>query len=435
MKREKIIEEISDFLVVYLKAGKVGLNSFIKKTELNISQLDHLLMIHFLLQDEVKQFVRDLPVRIRRFKTSTRLETETYVGEVRGQINWPNTLKERLKINYKDRTIFSCNESIRNYDIPENLVLKELLQLLYRMLYLKIDFSHIEKYEYFREWKDLKVIVDEMLRKNVYLSKVQVTDHKVTDRIIQNTLLHRNPLYRGAAKLLLNYRELIKKNDNQEILKELLKETFIFPEKEDVLFELFWTIQLIKNSTEDAQLQLIDGRNNLVASWEDESYCYHIYHDSTGSENLMFHISTDEVAKVEHPYISKRIKSMERALQVAQTSFQSNFNTTTFWSGRPDIIVEVYCKGSGELVKVLIGEVKDTIKTDYAVKGLRELVDYMELAKDKNGVYLKEEKVEGRLFVGDMDIPNTEAGQIKIHSLSNWQDRQLNISLNEVPYH
>lgn len=28
---EQLIEEISDFLVVYLKSGKVGLNSFLKK--------------------------------------------------------------------------------------------------------------------------------------------------------------------------------------------------------------------------------------------------------------------------------------------------------------------------------------------------------------------------------------------------------------------
>ena len=72
--------------------------------------------------------------------------------------------------------------------------------------------------------------------------------------MIQNTLSHRNPLYRQAAKLLLHYRELLKRKYNQEILKELLKETFIFPDKEAVLFELFWTIQLIKNSSEHAQL-------------------------------------------------------------------------------------------------------------------------------------------------------------------------------------
>ena len=171
-----------------------------------------------------------------------------------------------------------------------------------------------------------------------------------------------------------------------------------------------------------------------MACWEDENYLYHIYHDSTGSVNLMFHISTDEVTEVEHPYISKRIKSMERALQVSLASFQSQFNTTIFWSGRPDIIVEVYRKDSGELVKILIGEVKDTKRAEYAVVGLRELVDYMELVRDKNGMYLKEEQVDGRLFIGDMDIQNTEAYRIKIHSLSNWKNEQLNISLNGVPF-
>jgi hypothetical protein len=431
MKRNEIMEEVSDFLIIYLKAGKVGINSFIKKAQLNISHLDQLLMIHYLLREEVKQFVRELPILIRRFKTSTKMMNETFIGEVRGQIHWSNTVKERLKINHRDRTIFSCNESIRNYDITENLVLKELLHTLYKILFIKIDTSRLEKYGYFSEWKELKGIVEDIIRKNIYLSKVDSNKSQVTDRMIQKTLTHRNSLYRQAAKLLLNYREIMKGNFDKETLEALLTETFIFPEKEEVLFELFWTIQLIKNSTENAQLQLMDGRNNLVANWENEGFLYNIYHDSTGSSNISFTISTEEVSEVKHPFIKKKINSSLLALEVAKNSFQSQFDTTTFWRGRPDIIVEVYSKETSELIKVIIGEVKDTKRTEYAITGLRELIDYMELVKDRNGVYLKEKNallVEGRLFVGDMSVQDTLNEIVKIHSLSNRKIQHLNVT-------
>ncbi|MFC4799445.1 hypothetical protein ACFPA1_08745 [Neobacillus sp. GCM10023253] len=318
MKREEIIEEVSDFLIVYLKAGKVGLKSFNKKAELNISQLEHLLIIHFLLREDVKQFVRELPNLIRRFKTSTKIENEIYIGEVHGQIHWANTLKERLKTNHKDRTIFSCSQSIRNYDITENLVLKELLHTLYRVLFIKIDITRLENYDYFQEWKDLKGIVSDMIRKNVYLSKVQSDNNKVTNRMIQKTLYHRNPLYRHAAELLLEYREIMKGNYDKDLLQQLLSETFIFPEKEEVLFELFWTINLIKNITKNAQMQLIDGRSNLVACWETAEHFYSIYHDLAGSKNISFYISSKEVSRFDHPFILRKLSSMHNALHIAQ---------------------------------------------------------------------------------------------------------------------
>lgn len=429
MKRTEIIEEVSDFLLIYLKAGRVGLNSFIKKANLNISQLDHMLMIHFLLRSDVKKFVRELPVLIRRFKTSTKVINETYIGEVRGQINWSNTIKERLRINHRDRTIFSCNESIRNYDITENLVLKELLFTLYQILFIKIDTSRIENYEYFSEWLQLKGVVDDMYRKNIYLSKVQSGKTKVTERMIQKTLTHRHSLYRQAAQLLLDYRGIMKTKLDKAVLADLIRETFIFPEKEDVLFELYWTIQLIKNSSENAQLQLLDGRNNQVASWDDHEHEYHIYHDSTGSSNLSFYISTDEVGRHEHPFIRKKLTSMSRALEIAETSFLSHFDTTTYWRGRPDIIIEVYSKETGDLKKVIIGEVKDTKRTEYAITGLRELMDYMELVKDKNGNYLDEEMVEGRLFIGEIEVTDSMNDHVKIHSLLKRDGQSLNVTL------
>ncbi len=431
-KSERIIEEISDLLAVYLKAGKVGLNSFIKKAHLNISQLEQLLNIHFLLKKDVQKFVNDLPSLIRRFKTSTMVVHETYIGEVRGQINWPNTLKERYRMNPEDKTIFSCNERNRNYDIPENLVLKELLYTIYNVLFVKIDSERLERYEYFKEWKTLKPLLEELLRKNVYLSRIK-TDTRVTDRMIQKTLRHRNPLYQEAARLLRDYRQLMKEKLNEKLIRDLLTETFIFPEKEEVLFELYWVMQLIKQNTTNAELQLIDGKNNLVASWENDDFIYDIYHDSQGSRELAFNISTEEVSAYSHPYIDRKLASINRAENAAKQYFGSAFDSSTFWSGRPDILIEVYRKDIGKLARVIIGEVKDTERKEYAITGLRELVDYMTFVKGRNGSYLNanpDMEVEGFLFVGEMGLQSADINQIKVFSLKGYNQEEL--LLNDV---
>lgn len=400
---QQLIEEISDFLVIYLKSGKVGLNSFISKTDLKISQLEQLLSLHFLLKDDVKQFVQDLPVLIRRLKTSTILKEETSHGKVRGEIQWSRTIKERLRRNMRDRTIFSFVERNREYAIKENLVLLEVLQVLYDILFEKIDSEYYQKYQWFKEWESLKDIVYHMMHRNVYLSHIQKNQDKVTERMIVDTMKHRNPLYQRAAEILSLYRQIVSGTLDESEVRNLLAETFIFPQEPDVLFELYWIVKMIRTNAADVELQLLDGknRNNLVAEWVDKVNVYKIYHDSTGSGRIKFRIDSDEVASDFHPYIHRRLQSSAEAERNARRFFGLGFDTKIYWSGRPDIILEVVDRKSDKLKKVVIGEVKYTNRVEYAITGLRELTDYMKLVRDESGNYLAESAdvaVEGILF-------------------------------------
>ncbi|PBB06944.1 hypothetical protein [Salimicrobium humidisoli] len=413
MKRsaEELIEEISDFLVVYLKSGKVGLNSFIEKTDLEISNLDQLLQIHFLMQEEVKEFVRELPALIRRFKTSTTLKQDTYHGKIKGQVNWPRTINERLSKNARDRSIFAVNERNREYAIKENQVLLELLQVLDTILFHVIDNKHYEKYTWFQEWKNLKLVVRQILTKNVYLSRVSKDQAKVTDRMVIDTLKHRNPLYRRAAFLLHQYREIREGEMSEEDIRHLLRETFIFPEEESVLFELYWVVRLIETNTKKAQLNILDGKNNLVAEWEDETYLHKIYHDSDGSSELNFSVSTKEIANHYHPFLDRKLASQQHAAKLAHQFFEKGFDSSMYWRGRPDIIVEMYNKEDYQLRKVVIGEVKHTTSRDYAITGLRELLDYTTFAKNKSGEYFEDAgnvPIMGMLFTDRVTSGNGE---------------------------
>jgi hypothetical protein len=416
MKRntDELLGEISDFLVVYLKSGNIGMNSFIKKANLNITQLEQLITIHFLMKDEVKAYVRRLPSLIRRFKTSTGSIEETYYGEVRGSINWESTVKKRLKMGNKDRTVFSCIEQTRNYHIKENLVLKAFIELLNTILGGVTD--KFTKYDWFAEWRVLKSNVEQIYHKNVYLTRVSLDRVEITDRMLQDTAKHRNPLYREAAQLFILYRRLQSKNLNEKEVQSLLKETFVFPDRPEVLFELYWAIQVVKHYTENAQLELLDGGQNLFASWKDEDYSYRLYHDSVGSGQLSFSIKTSEARKIYHPLLEKKVNSMQKSSIIVNEVFGENIDADTLWSGRPDLLLEVYRKDVGTLDQIVIGEVKHTANTNYAIKGLRELVDYMEFVRERNGEYLTPGsiQVKGVLFVDQVRVKEPKVGDVMI---------------------
>ena len=99
-------------------------------TALDIADFDRLKRIHFCLSKQVVEFVRKLPERLRRIKTVTQRESQTSRNEVRGAINWNQTLKLRSTSSYGDRSVFACETPAVAYDIHENRVLKKLLSVI-----------------------------------------------------------------------------------------------------------------------------------------------------------------------------------------------------------------------------------------------------------------------------------------------------------------
>jgi hypothetical protein len=408
---QQLLEEVSDFLTAYLKSGKFGFKSFIKKLNLNIKNIEQLLRIHFILKPEVKRFAQELPNRIRKFKTSTVIKNEVLTGQVKGQINWSKTINHRLNTNPKDRTTFSCNEKYRNYTIKENLVLKEVINVIYSVLD-EISWDKVSKYSWMNDWLAIKPHFESLYLKNIYLKRINNKGLFVTDRMISEVLKHRNPLYREAAELLLSYRNIMNYNLNQKEVTKLLSDTFISPDKEEVLFELYWVIKMIKSNTKDAELNIIDGQNQVVASWITDNYKYDIYHDSTGSNDLRFLIKWDEVQYSNNEYLNRKVKSMKDSKRLAESYFNFSLQDS-MWSGRPDFLVEVREIHSNRVVKIVIGEVKYTKNKDYAVQGMRELIDYIWLIKDREMNYINNEEysrvqIAGILCLDDIPIQKNQ---------------------------
>jgi len=231
----------------------------------------------------------------------------------------------------------------------------------------------------------------QIFHKNIHLKRITQERIKITNRMISKTLQSRFRLYREAAQLLIRYRKIFNYELDIVEAKELLKNTFIIPKRESVLFELYWITMILKylkvENFEDFRYELREIGNNLIARWSKGKFKYKIYHDSIGDFKLL-----EEITKINEilenvdkdNYLGREIKIREKFTKLISRK------STTFWSGRPDIILEKINK-EGEIVEALIGEVKNTSNKNYAILGLRELLEYMALIKDiKKDKYIED---------------------------------------------
>src|SRR5690606_6399880 len=111
----------------------------------------------------------------------------------------------------------------------------------------------------------------------------------------------------------------------------------------DVLFELYYVVKLLKSYSGKRKFYLLDGRQNSVASWEDEEKSYQLYHDSTGSQSRRFLVGLDEVADSHHPYLIRKRDAILAYHEMAAGLFDEK-KMNHLWRGRPDFILEIYNK-------------------------------------------------------------------------------------------
>lgn len=415
---EQLLDEISEKFYMYLMNG-VKFDSFSNEIDpkLNIDNIDKLLRIHFVLTDDLINFLIELPKRVRRIKTTIEkkpIETR----DVRGKIDWVKTIQRRCKINYKDETLFVCSKPEKNFNVTENLILKKLLSIIHSIVFIDLKPKIEDEYSWLDEWtkneNELQKIVKEIFLKNVYINRVEEENFEITDRMISSTLKSRNILYREAAKQLSLYNKLMSHEINQEETKKLLQSTFIKPEKIDVLFEIYWIFKLIECITKNKNpiYHLIEGCcNNIVAEWEDENHLYKIFHNSCG--NFIFSEKLTDIKRdfTIDDFISREKEVLEKWQEVSKHLFES-IPGDSLWGGRPDIIIEKLNKNTGKIVQVMIGEVKYTDRKDYAMHGLKELLDYMALLKncdrnyyvEKDKIYNSEERIVGYLFLDKIHL-------------------------------
>jgi len=351
---------------------------------------------------EVTGVLTRYPKRVRRIKTECEKRTITRKGEVRGKIDWKRTTTEQLT----DKTIFVCQNPSKNYDVSENLVLKKVLSVIYQVLDNELTKAIEEDYEWLGELQGEEDLINSL--KNIYQRNVHVNriknpkEYQVSERDISKAQNSRKELYRESAKLLINYRRLMRGNYEEDDLKELLEETLIIPDKTSTLFELYSLFKLLKKWEEDFQLKKIDKDYDEVAIFEKNELKKKVYHTETGGLTLYEAIDELDEQALDN-WEENPLKRMGKS-QIEFVKMKKNLleiDPESFYKGIPDILVVDH--EADNITEITVGEVKYTEKEDTFSTGLEELITYIYFIKDEEGYKLDDKKVRGILVVDGKD--------------------------------
>lgn len=426
---ETLVSRVADNFSSYVGKG-VRIEPFLKSVSpsLDIENIGTLLEIYFVLSEDigsdetpsVAEFVDKLRERIRRIKTEVQRSSAVQRGEVRGRIDWNETVKLRCRNPETPDTRFVCTEAHVQYQLPENLVLARLLDRIKEIVSgpLASVLEAPDGYEWLGVWASgngqegsesgLAEWLARFTADNVYLERVDASQTTVTGRTLQAVRQSRRPLYRNAASLLDIYRRVTSREVDQELARDLLSEFFIGPGDPEALFELYWVFRIL-SEYEDVEYELIHEGSDSIASWESDSHQYTLYHDSTGSQALSFEERIDDIElPYKSEYLRRQVEAREQWAQICKDLYGRSPHLA-LWRGRPDILIERVPVGGTEPVGIFIGEVKYSRSPAYIRSGLRQLLEYIQHLR-VNGEYAVSvggnshvESVSGAVFVDGAD--------------------------------
>lgn len=384
MNRENILQQLSEDILAYAMSGSFPENKIaqaIKPDGLDdrFAEYELLLDLHFILQEEVVDFVRELPKQLRSIRTETESISRTRRGTVDGHINWDATIKKRYTQNPSDGSLFVCDNRSENYDIAENIVLKKLLSVIHTTLkdaesYLKGDYTWVSE-----TWEGNEALIDDLKRimtRNVHVRRIREPDaYEPTERMLTDAKTARQSIYRDAANLIRNRQQLF--NGNKEALRQLLNNTAITPDDEDTLFELyvlFRFVSTLESMTDDHfEFQTITSGRQEVARLDGKKEIV-LYHDNSASDRDLSFVA--DVPDATNRQLSRTEKVQTVAKSVANEYFteRRNFSNHT---GRPDVIVLEIRDPSSNTYEYLITEVKNSTNTQRIRQGIKETAEYL----------------------------------------------------------
>lgn len=408
-----MIEEIKEELMIYFKSGVINPKTFFKLEGVNYKSMHDILKIHFILSNEVQDYVLGLEQSIKNIKNSTGINKKLFNGEIRGNIDWNKTIEYRCNTFPKDGTKFVCENVNKIYDIKENLVLKKTISIIYSIIHLELGMDRFNARPWYEDGEKISSIISNIYNKNIYIKRIDISNILVTNKMISDVFNSRNKLYKDSANILKLYNDIM--NLDEEEITKMFSSTFIDIQDENTVFELYSIFKYIRNEFPSDKLKynILDGKEDCLAKLEDSKYIYEFYHDSIGRSNINFNIYRQDIENSENLYLERKLKVLNKKASIYK-ELEGRDSSNNVWSGRPDFLIMKINKISGNIVKLTLGEIKYTNDKNYMYTGLEELLEYMNFVRDEELSYMGDLLIEGLLFVDDIALNKNEFENIKI---------------------
>jgi len=444
MNREALIDQLSQDIVSYVMAGSFEEKQIareIKPDDLDERFEDYrlLLDLHFILKEDVLEFVRELPKRLRSISTETQTVSRTRRGTVDGHINWGATVKKRYTQNPSDPSLFVCDNRSENYDTPENLVLKRLISVIYETIDQAEDYI-TQKYTWAQEtWQGEDELIEELkqiVERNVHVRRIRSPEtYEPTERMMIAAESSRQPIYQEAAKLLRTRAKLLD-GDRGEI-KDLLNNTTITPDDDETLFELYVLFRFVSvlESVREQQAQfkpIRTGRKEIAKFSGDPELV--LYYDQAATDRDLSFVVEEDITKRD---LSRSEKVQEVAHEVSNDYFNKEFQNYT---NRPDVIVLEVRDEASDSYEYLITEVKNSTDTGTIRTGIKETLEYLAFLRvDDDFVFGDDEGEDyfgsgwnGLLVVQDLDRETTSLDEQSDSEIKIMQASELEDGLEKV---
>lgn len=364
MKHEVLVDEVLPYLVTYLQDGRIQAAALVERMPA-IDSIDHVLQIAIWKQRETHQLLHALPDAMRELRTGSD-ERQTRSPHIRGAIHWQQTIIEQVT---QSRQHYVSVEVTHTQDVPENNVLFYVIITLAQWLARDNFMQHFET----RNWyAPLKEALPQLQQAAVHLRTT--LKKRVTQRQLQRVQQHRKMYYRLAATLYVQICAIEDEQYDAYVLRQALYEHLIVPTNEDVLFEWYWLVQILKRQ-QQLTMHMATKHTRALASWHTVQHDVALYYNNAGSSRTQFQTLLHELDG-DHPYVTATRQQAIQYNEAASVFFQRK-PSQIVWRGRPDFIIEYSDSETNKLVALVIGEVKYTVDEAYMKQGLQELLMYM----------------------------------------------------------
>lgn len=377
--RSALAETVQRELIAYLRSGRPinqqAVTERLDTTGLSISDFDRLKRIHFTLSEPVRDYLDELPERLRRVRTANNVEREQVHGEVRGAVDWGQTYRARYAENPDDRAKFVTRSPYTEYQLPENILLKTLLSILAETV--RTDLMAIDQSWRRDVWSDadMEAFVRRISR-NIHLNRIDADeDTPIEATHLEAARQSRQQLYYEAYELYQQYDRLRNNEFDDPRVREILFETLFVPDTA-TLFELACVFRLLRALDDEYKVALytIEAQSGAIAELRTDRWQVEVFHDETGPLNFNEPLPenpTDE-------YLRRYGRVLDR-----HRDFLGRESRRPLYRGRPDLVIVVRERGENDETpqKIVLGEFKHSSSRDVFSDGVQEIFEYLEYAR------------------------------------------------------